>query len=402
MFILEFKAVAKIAQCQAIDEAIRTVKFIRNKSLRYWMDNKGVGQKGLYAYSTLLRKEFSFVADLNSSACQASVEPTWSAISRFYDNCKKPSVKKKGYPKFKKNQRSVEYKTSGWKLSEDRKSITFTDKKAIGKLKLKGSRDLNYFQMDQIKRVRIVKRADGFYVQFNIKEDVRAIKSKEYEPTKHCVGIDVGLKYFYADSDGNVVDIPQHYPKAEKQLNKLNRRKSKKFRKGKPVSKNYLKAKNRYARKHLKVSRQREEFAKEKALRLIQSSDLIAYEDLAVKNMVKNRIRAKSINDVAWSNFRRWLEYFGYKYGKITVAVPPHNTSQDCSNCGQKVQKSLSVRTHICPHCGFVCDRDINAAINILKKALSTVGHTGTFVFKTINAWGEDASILIGSDTCHK
>ena len=117
-----------------------------------------------------------------------------------------------------------------------------------------------------------------------------------------------------------------------------------------------------------------------KALRLIQSSDLIAYEDLAVKNMVRNRHLAKSINDAAWSNFRRWLEYFGYKYGKITVAVTPHNTSQDCSNCGQKVQKSLSVRTHVCPHCGFVCDRDINAAINILKKALSTVGHTGTLV----------------------
>jgi putative transposase len=400
MFILEFKAVGKTTQYHAINEAIRTVQFIRNKSLRFWMDNKGVGQKGLYQYSTLLRQEFVFVADLNSSACQASVEPTWSAISRFYDNCKKPNIKKKGYPKFKKNQRSVEYKTSGWKLSSDRKSITFTDKKGIGKLKLKGSRDLNYFQIDQIKRVRIVKRADGYYVQFNIKEDVRAIKSKECEPTKHCVGIDVGLKYFYADSDGNIVDIPQHYHKAEKQLNKLNRRKSKKFRKGKPASKNYLKAKNRYARKHLKVSRQREEFAKREALRLIQSSDLIAYEDLAVKNMVKNRYLAKSINDVAWSNFRRWLEYFGYKYGKITVAVPPHNTSQDCSNCGQKVQKSLSVRTHICPHCGFIADRDLNAAINILKKALSTVGHTGTFVFKAINAWGEDASILIGSDTC--
>jgi len=137
MFLLEFKVVGKTTQYSAIDEAIRTVKFIRNKSLRYWMDNKGVGQKGLYHYSTLLRKEFPFVADLNSSACQASIEPTWSAISRFYDNCKKPSVKKKGYPKFKKNQRSVEYKTSGWKLSEDRKSITFTDKKGIGKLKLK-------------------------------------------------------------------------------------------------------------------------------------------------------------------------------------------------------------------------------------------------------------------------
>jgi putative transposase len=399
MFILEFKAKGNKTQYQAIDEAIRTVKFIRNKSLRYWMDNRGVGQKDLYRYSTALRKEFAFVESLNSSACQASVEPTWSAIARFYDNWKKSNLKQKGYPRFKRNQRTVEYKTSGWKLSEERKSITFTDKKGIGKLKLFGSRDLNYFQIDQIKRVRIVKRADGYYVQFNLKEDVRAIKEKEFEPTKHCVGIDVGLKYFYADSDGNTVDIPQYYRKAEKQLNKLNRSKSKKFKKGQPVSQNYLKAKNRTARKHLRVSRQREEFAKKEALRLIQSSDLIAYEDLNVKGMVRNRHLAKSINDAAWSTFRRWLEYFGYKYGKITVATPPHNTSQDCSHCGQKVTKSLSVRTHICPYCGFIADRDINAALNILKKALSTVGHTGTFVFKAKNAWGEEASILVG-DSC--
>jgi putative transposase len=94
--------------------------------------------------------------------------------------------------------------------------------------------------------------------------------------------------------------------------------------------------------------------------------------------MVKNSKLAKSINDVAWSTFRQWLEYFGFKYGKATVAVAPHNTSQNCSNCGQKVAKSLSTRTHVCPHCGYVEDRDINAAINILKKGLSTVGHTET------------------------
>jgi putative transposase len=85
------------------------------------------------------------------------------------------------------------------------------------------------------------------------------------------------------------------------------------------------------------------------------------------------------------------LEYFGYKYGKVTVAVPPYNTSQNCSNCGQKVQKSLSTRTHVCLYCGFVEDRDINAAINILKLALSTVGHTGS------KAWGDLPSSLVGA-----
>jgi putative transposase len=117
---------------------------------------------------------------------------------------------------------------------------------------------------------------------------------------------------------------------------------------------------------------------------------LVAYEDLNVKGMLKNRHLAKSISDAAWSTFRRWLEYFGYKYGKVTVSVPPYNTSQNCSNCGQKVQKSLSTRTHICSECGYVEDRDINAAINILRLGLSTVGQTGS------QAWGEGTSTLVG------
>lgn len=150
--------------------------------------------------------------------------------------------------------------------------------------------------------------------------------------------------------------------------------------KGKPQSQNYHKARNRYALKHLKVSTiQREEFVKRVALRLIKSNDLIAYEDLNVKGMVKNRHLAKSISDAGWSSFRRWLDYFGYKYRKITISVSPHNTSQNCSKCGEKVQKSLSTKTHVCPHCNYVKDRDINAAINILQKGLSTVGHTESY-----------------------
>jgi IS605 OrfB family transposase len=392
MIVLEMKAVVKPSQCTAIDDAIRTVQFIRNKALRLWMDAKRedkIDKYSLNKYCAVLAKQFKFADDLNSTARQASAERAWSAIARFYDNCKKGIKGKKGYPKFQKNNRSVEYKHSGWKLSEDRKKITFTDKKNIGTVKLKGTRDLNFYPIDQIKRVRIVKRADGYYVQFCINLDVREY-AKPLEPTKKCVGLDVGLKVFYANSDGETVEIPQYYRKAEKRLNRLNRKKSKKFRKGQPQSNNYQKARKRYARKHLRVSRQRKGFAQKEALCVIKSNDFIAYEDLNVKGMIKNSKLAKSINDAAWSIFRQWLEYFGFKYGKATVAVAPHNTSQNCSNCGQKVPKSLSTRTHICPHCGYVEDRDINAAINILKKGLSTVGHTGT------HAWGEIPSGLVG------
>ncbi len=134
-------------------------------------------------------------------------------------------------------------------------------------------------------------------------------------------------------------------------------------------------------------NRQRKEYCIRLAYSVIQSNDLVAYEDLNVKGLVKNRHLAKSISDAGWYTFRSWLEYFGHKYGKVTVAVPLHNTSQNCSNCGEKVRKSLSTRTHVCPDCGYVEDRDINAAINILRIGISTVGHTGTYAWGDLPSW---------------
>ena len=250
---------------------------------------------------------------------------------------------------------------------------------------------------------RIIKRADGYWVQFVLKLDPRDTV-KPFPVTQKCLGIDVGLKEFYADSNGHLEPIPQFYRKAEKRLNRANRKKSKKYQKGKKQSSNYHKARNRYARKHLRVSRQRIEYCKRTAYCVIQSNDLVAYEDLNVKGMVRNRKLAKSITDAGWSTFRQWLEYFGYKYGKATVAVTAHYTSQICSNCGAKVKKSLSTRTHIC-ECGYSEDRDVNAAINILQRGLNTVGHTGIYAstadgFPSAGnwryAWGETPSWAVG------
>jgi putative transposase len=388
MIVYEFKVKGKEAQYRAIDEAIRTSQFIQNKCLRYWMENKGLRQYDLNKYCAVLAAEFHFASELNSMARQSAAERTWSAIARFFDNCKKKVLGKKGFPKFKKNCRSVEYKTSGWKLSPNRKAITFRDGKNIGTLKLKGTYDLNYYDIKQIKRVRLVRRADGYYAQFAIDAYVRV----EPNLTGEMVGLDLGLKFFIADNKGNTEPCPQFYRKSEKQLNRANRKKSKKFKRGAfPQSKNYHKARNRYARKHLRVSRQRKEYCKRVAYSVIQSNDLVAYEDLNVQGLVRNRHLAKSISDAGWSTFRQWLEYFGFKYGKVTIAVPPYNTSQNCSSCGKKVKKSLSTRTHVCPHCGFIEDRDVNAAINILKLALCTAGHAGTY------AWGDLPSWAIGA-----
>ena len=240
------------------------------------MDNNKVSKYDLNKYCKVLAKQYPFANKLNSQARQSAAECTWSAISRFYENCKKKVPGKKGFPRFKKHSRSVEYKATGWKLSENRTSIKFTDKNNIGKLKLKGTYDLHFYQLKDIKRVRLVRRADGYYVQFCISVDVRV----ETEPTGKAIGLDVGIKYFLADSSGNTVENPQFYRKTEKQLNRANRKKSKKYIRGAgPQSKNYHKARNRYARKHLRVSRQRKEYCKRVAYCVIHSNDVIAYVD---------------------------------------------------------------------------------------------------------------------------
>ncbi|AFY54095.1 transposase, IS605 OrfB family, central region [Rivularia sp. PCC 7116] len=384
MIVLEFKVKGNKTQYAAIDEAIRTGQFVRNKCIRYWMDNKGIGQKDLYRHNTWLRSEYPFVKALNSHATQASVERAYNSISRFYNQCKKQVPGKKGYPKFKKFSRSVEYKTSGWKLSPDTKSINFLDQKGIGKLKLKGTWELWRYDRELIKRVRLVRRADGYYVQFCIKLDI----SEPLEPSHTNVGLDVGLKEFYTDSKGGVETNPRFYRKGEKRLKFYQRRVSRK----KKGSEGRNKARNKLGRVHLKISRQREEHAKRLARCVIQSNDVVAYEDLRIKNLVKNHCLAKSINDAGWYQFRKWLEHFGQKFGRQTVAVNPAYTSQNCSDCGEVVKKSLSTRTHVC-ECGCELDRDHNAAINILKRALSTVGHTGTWINHP-SAYGESASTL--------
>ena len=374
MLVIEMKIYAKHKQCVAIDEAIRTCQFIRNKALRFWMDNKGVGKYQLSAYTKILAAEFSFANKLNSMARQSSADRAWAAISHFYNNCKKNIPGKKGFPKFKKHSRSVEYKTTGWKLDEDGKHITFTDKNNIGRVKLKGTRNLLWYTEKQIKRVRIVRRADGYYCQFLVDVDTR----EELEPSYSEIGLDVGLASFYTDDKGTEIENPRFYRRGEKALNRLNRNKSKKYVRGKkPQSNNYHKARRRYAIKHLKISRKRKDHAVKLARCVVQSNDLVAYEDLRIANMVKNHNLAKSITDAGWYQFRVWLEYFGYKFGKITVAVPPQYTSVNCSECGSYVTKALSTRTHRCK-CGCNLGRDENAARNILALGLRTVGHTGS------------------------
>ena len=267
MLVFEFKAYGKKQQFDAVDEAIRTVQFIRNKALRFWMENEKLHKYDLNKYSAVLAKEFPSCDELNSMARQSSAERAWSAIARFYDNCKKKTPGKKGFPKFQKDNRSVEYKTTGWRLAADRKSITFTDKKEIGKLKLKGTRDLHFYQLTQIKRVRVVKRADGYYIQFCIQSD----RSEKIEVTGSAIGLDVGLKEFYTDSKGVTVENPRFLRKGKRRLQKAQRRLSRRVK----GSQNKKKAKVILGKHHLKISRQRKDFAVKLARCVIQSNDCV-------------------------------------------------------------------------------------------------------------------------------
>lgn len=361
MLVLEYKIKAKSNQYQAIEDAIRTTQFVRNKCLRYWMDAPKefkINRFTLNKYSTELRNEFKFVADLNSMAVQASAERAWLAISRFYDNCKKKVSGKKGFPKFQKDNRSVEYKTSGWVLHPTKRRITITDKKCIGELKLLGKWDIHAYSVKSIKRVRLVRRADGYYCQFCVDAQSTDIQAR----TGNEIGLDVGIESFYTDSNGHQEPNPKFLRKGEKSVKHAQRLIYKK-QKG---SQGRRKARAIFARKHLRISRQRNEHAKRIARNVCKSNDLVAYENLQVRNLLKNHCLAKSISDASWYLFRQWIEYFAVKFGKLAVAVAPHYTSQKCSNCGRIVKKSLSTRTHICI-CGCELHRDTNAAINILN-----------------------------------
>ena len=257
MLVLEYKIVANKSQHRAIEESIRTTQFIRNKCIRYWMDSKKedkINRFALNKYSTVLRNEFKFVKNLNSMAVQAAAERAWFSIRRFFDNCKSGRAGKKGFPRFQKDNRSVEYKTSGWSLHKTKRRITITDKQGVGELKLLGTWDIHTYPVKAIKRVRLIRReSSAYYCQFAVDID----NSTQLEPTGNQIGLDVGLEYFYSDSNGVHLENPRFLRKAEKTI-KHSQRRIYKHTKG---SNKRRKSRKIYARKHLKVSRQRIEFA---------------------------------------------------------------------------------------------------------------------------------------------
>lgn len=214
-----------------------------------------------------------------------------------------------------------------------------------------------------LKQATISSKADGWYVSLAL-EDATVPEPLPVSEIRSSCGIDVGLEKFLTTSDGQSIEIPQHYRKGQATLARAQRQLARK-EKG---SNNYKKQARKVALHHLHVARQRKEFHYAVSYWLTQTYDLIGFENLRIKGLARTKL-AKSILDAAWKSFLTILQAVAVKRGKHTVGIDPRGTSIECSSCGERVEKDLSDRVHNCS-CGLVIDRDWNAGRNILSRTL--------------------------------
>ncbi len=284
------------------------------------------------------------------------------ALKRFFH--RKELGQKTGFPRFKSPNRwhSIQLRQYGpgrdaYLDPSEATGKLRVPKKLGSRIKVKQHRPLE----GTPKTAHLVLRADGHWYVLIVCETSPA-PEKRNGP---AVGLDVGLKVFLADSEGNTVENPRCFKRTAKKL----RRAQRKTARRKKGSNRRKKAARQTARQHLKIARQRKDHAHKTARKYVDFYAFIAVEDLRVENMLKNRHLARAIADAGWSAFKNILCLKAESAGCRVVEVPPYFTSQRCFECGEIVQKSLSVRTHVCPHCGYIEDRDVQAAKNILLSA---------------------------------
>lgn len=302
-----------------------------------------------------IKENFPKYKGIHSQVLQEVILRVDRSFQNFFRRLK--NNEKPGYPRFKGYgwYDSFTYPQSGFSLSDNSKGYRRLKLSKIGNIKVK----LHRIIQGAIKTCTIKREMDKWYVCFSCEVE------PEYLPkTGKAVGIDVGIEKFAALSDGSLIENPKFLRKSEAKL----KREQRKLSRRKRGSNSRKKQKTKLAKIHRKIKNQRNDFLHKESTKLVRNYDTIVFEDLKIKNMVKNHHLAKSISDASWSRFIEYTTYKAVSAGKKVILVNPRNTSQICSNCGKPVPKGLSVRVHKCPHCGLVLDRDVNAAINILRR----------------------------------
>ena len=327
-------------------------EFLADRRNAYERCNQGLStMEQLYQVQYL-----EFDIDVHSQVKQDVIRRLGKSFDAFFRRCKNGETKV-GYPRFKNQKRynSFTYPQSGFSITGKKLKLS-----KIGEIKIVQHREIE----GKIKTCTIVKDGKHWYVTFSvfIDNDVIPVIPNTF------IGIDVGLNSLVTLSDGTQIDSPKYYRNSESDLMRqqhiLSRRKK--------FSNNWKKQVAKINTTHRKIRNQRNDFNHKLSRKLVDTFDYIVFEDLNIKNMVKNTRLSKSIHDASWSNLIQITKYKAEEAGKFVELVNPYNTSQNCSNCGMVVKKSLSTRVHNCHNCGLILDRDHNTAINILNRAVGT------------------------------
>jgi len=268
---------------------------------------------------------------------------------------------KAGFPRFKSKDRfnSFTFPQSGFKIEQDKLVLS-----KIGTIKLIQHREIP--EEGIIKTCAIKRDVDQWYVTFVVELPDIEVEGKEINPAS-AVGIDLGLTDMATLSTGEKISNPKWLRASEKKLAKEQRRLARKKKK----SNNRKKQKAVVGTVHRKIRNQRSDFHHKISKELVADYDLIVFEDLKIKNMVKNPYLAKSISDAGWNQLVGFTSYKAEYAGKTMELVNPRRTSQECCICGNIQQMPLSQRIYHCSNCGNVMDRDENAAINIRNRGLA-------------------------------